>query len=179
MQRDRKAAVLFMAGEALQMKIKLNLNDVVITGLAIGIAAAAAQAFFGVQHPEAYGVCLIGHPSVLVKWLSNNLFNTHFPIGTSFVVYPSLLVVGILGGALISAIKSGELKNGLISKPLATRRKYMAVLFGFLVANFGLIVGACPIRTALLVGYGSVLGVIMLFSIIGGVFLATLYMRRS
>ena len=55
----------------------------------------------------------------------------------------------------------------------------MAILFGFLVANFGLIVGACPIRTALLVGYGSVLGVIMLVSIIGGVFLATLHLRRS
>lgn len=161
------------------MKLKLNLNYIVITGLTMGIAAAALQAFFGVQPPVAYGVCLIGHPSILVKWLMNNIFSTHLPIGTEFIVYPSMLVVGIVGGALIASLRSGELKNELKSKPIPAKGKYMALLFGFLVANFGLIVGACPIRTALLVGYGSVLGVIMLVSIIGGVFLATLHLRRS
>lgn len=161
------------------MKLKFNLNYIIITGLVMGILAAALQAFFKVYPPEAYGVCLIGHPSVLVKWIMNNVFNTHLPVSVAFVAYPSMLVVGIVGGALLASIKSGELKRELKSKPVPVKKKYMAILFGFLVANFGLIVGACPIRTALLVGYGSVLGVIMLASIIIGVFLATLHLRRS
>jgi hypothetical protein len=161
------------------MKLKLSLNLIVITGLTMGVGAAALQAFFGVQSPQAYGVCLIGHPSVLVKWLMNNLFSAHIPIGAEFIVYPSMLVVGILGGALIASIKSGELKRELKSEPIRARSKYTTILLGFLVANSGLIVGACPIRTALLVGYGSLLGVIMLASIITGVFLATLRLRHS
>ena len=100
------------------MKLKLNLNYIVITGLTMGIAAAALQAFFGVQPPVTYGVCLIGHPSILVKWLMNNIFSTHLPIGTEFIVYPSMLVVGIVGGALIASLRSGELKNELKSKPI-------------------------------------------------------------
>lgn len=161
------------------MKLRLSLNYIIITGLTIGIAAAAAQAFFGVQPPQAYGICLIGHPSILVKWLMNNIFGTHLPISTAFIVYPSMLVIGIVGGALIASIKSGELRSELKQKPIPARAKYMALLFGFLVANFGLIVGACPIRTALLVGYGSVLGVIMLVSIIAGVFFASRQLRRT
>jgi hypothetical protein len=161
------------------MKLKLNRYSIIATGLTLGIAAAVLQAFFGVHPPEAYGVCLIGHPSVLVKWLMNNLFSTHLPVGAEFVVFPSLLVVGILGGALFASVKSGELKSELKSPPIPVRNKYMAVLLGFLVANLGLVVGACPIRTALLVSYGSVLGVIMLVAIITGVFLATLRLRRS
>jgi hypothetical protein len=161
------------------LKGKFSRNLIVITGLTIGIGAAALQAFFGVHPPEAYGVCLIGHPSVLVKWLMNNLFSTRLPVGAEFVVFPSLLVVGIVGGALIASVKSGELKSELKLQPIPVKSKYMALLFGFLVANLGLVVGACPIRTALLVGYGSVLGVIMLAAIITGVFLATLRLRGS
>jgi hypothetical protein len=161
------------------MKLKIAGNLVVTTGLTIGVSAAAIQAFFGVHPPEAYGICLIGHPSVLVKWFMNNIFNAHLPIGSEFIVYPSLLVVGILGGAVIAAAKSGELKRGLKSGPVPVRNRYMAILSGFIVANFGLIVGACPIRTALLVGYGSILGVMTLVAVIIGVYLATLRLRRS
>jgi len=64
-------------------------------------------------------------------------------------------------------------------KPASTRSKYKAMPFGFLMANFGLIVGACPIRAALLLSYGSVLGVIMLVAIIFGVVLVTLRLRQS
>jgi hypothetical protein len=161
------------------MKLKLNRYAVIATGLTLGIGAAVLQAFFGVHPPEAYGVCLIGHPSVLVKWLMNTLFSTHLPVGAEFIVFPSLLVVGIVGGALVASGKSGELKRELKSPPPPTRSRYMAVLFGFLVANLGLVVGACPIRTALLVSYGSVLGAIMLAAIVIGVFLGTLRLRRS
>ena len=115
------------------MKLKINPNYIVITGFTIGIAAAAAQAFFDVQPPQAYGVCLIGHPSILVKWFMNHIFGMHLPISTAFLVYPSLLVAGITGGALFSSIKSGEFKTTLKMKPASTRSKFNAILFGFLV----------------------------------------------
>jgi hypothetical protein len=50
-------------------------------------------------------------------------------------------------------------------------------MYGFLVVNLGLLWGACPIRTALLVSYGSVLAVIALASIVVGVMIAIAYVR--
>ena len=56
------------------MKLKLGFNLVFITGLIMGVSAAAAQADFEVQPPEAYGIGLLGHPRDLVSLVSNNLF---------------------------------------------------------------------------------------------------------
>ncbi len=144
-----------------------------ITGLIIGVSAAAVQAFFQVQPPVAFGVCLLGHPSVMVKWLMNNIFGMNLSITPAFVVFPSLLVVGVIIGSYVAAYTNKEL--GWRPGPVTNR--YMAVMFGFLVANFGLLWGACPIRTGLLVAYGDVMAVIALFSIAVGVILACWYVR--
>jgi hypothetical protein len=156
------------------VKIQFRLNKIVVTGLTIGLSAAFAQAFLAVQPPEAYGVCMVGHPSVLVKWLLNNIWHANLPITSAFVVYPSLLAVGLLAGSLLAGAKNKELSR----QPSDAKGIYKAILFGFLVANFGLIVGACPIRTGLLVAYGSLLGVIALAGIVAGVFLGVLQLRR-
>lgn len=155
------------------MRLKLGFNLVFVTGLLMGVLAAAAQAFFQVQPPVAYGICLIGHPSDLSHWIINNLLGTDWPMHEAFIVFPTLLVVGVFIGSFIAARRNGELKL----RPGPVRIRDMAVLFGFLVANFGLLWGACPIRTGLLASYGSVIAVIALVSIIIGVLLACVYVR--
>lgn len=153
------------------MKIKFWLTF--ITGLIMGVSAAAVQAYFQVQPPAAYGICLLGHPSILTKWLMNNVLGTDLAITAVFVVFPSLLVIGVFIGSYVAAYRNKELGW----RPGPVRNRYMAVMFGFLVVNFGLLWGACPIRTGLLVSYGRVMAVIALVSIAVGVILACLYIR--
>ena len=153
------------------MKIKLRL--IFITGFIMGVSAAAVQAYFQVQPPVAYGICLLGHPTILTKWLMNNVLGTDLSVTAAFVVFPSLLVIGVFIGSYVAGYRNKELEW----RPGPVRNKYMAVMFGFLVVNFGLLWGACPIRTGLLVSYGSVMAVIALFSIAVGVILACLYIR--
>ena len=153
------------------MRIKLWFAG--ITGLVIGVSAAAAQAFFKVQPPVAYGYCMVCHPGTMVAWLMNNYLGTNFPISRAFVLFPSLLAVGVIIGAVVAANKNKEI--GWRTSP--ARKKYMAVLFGFLIANFALIAAGCPLRFGLLVSYGSVSGVILLVSLIVGIGLASVYLR--
>lgn len=153
------------------MKIKFWL--ILITGFIIGVSAAALQAYFQVKPPVAYGICLLGHPSIITKWLMNNILGTDLPITAVFVAFPSLLAVGVIIGSYLAAYRSKELKW----RPGPVRNKYMSVLFGFLVVNFGLLWGACPIRTGLLVSYGNVMAIIAFFSIAVGIVLACLYVR--
>lgn len=154
------------------MRMKLWLAG--ITGLVIGISAAAAQAFFQVQPPVAYGYCMVCHPATMVAWAMNTYSKTQIPVSEAFRDFPSLLAVGVIIGAVVAANKSGEIR--WLSAPL--RKKYMAGLFGFLIANFALIAAGCPLRFGLLVSYGSVTGVILVVSLIVGIGLACIYLRR-
>lgn len=153
--------------------MKIMFRSTFIAGLIMGILAAAAQAYFQVQPPVAYGICLLGHPSTLVKWLMNVFPGTNLPITAPFLAFPSLLVIGVFIGSFISAYRNKELGW----RPGPVRNKYTAVMLGFLVVNFGLLWGSCPIRTGLLISYGYVMAVIALFSIAVGVILACLYVR--
>lgn len=144
-----------------------------ITGLVIGISAAVAEAFLRIQPPAGYGVCLLGHPASLAKWVTNSVFGTNLGITPVFVIFPSLLVIGILIGAYVASYRNKELKL----RPGPVTNRYKAVMFGFLVVNFGLLWGSCPIRTGLLVSYGWVMAVIALVTIIFGVILACKYIR--
>lgn len=153
------------------MRIKLWLAG--ITGLVIGVSAAASQAFFKVQPPVAYGYCMVCHPGTMVAWLMNNYWETNFPISPAFALFPSMLAVGVVIGAVVAANKNKEIGW----RPSPVRKRYMAVLFGFLIANFALIAAGCPLRFGLLVSYGSVSGVILLVSLIIGIGLASVYLR--
>lgn len=155
------------------MKFKPSRQLVFITGIIMGVLAAAAEAFFQVQPPEAYGICLIGHPRELTNWIADNLFGANWALSEAFLVFPTLLVVGVFVGSFMAAHRSKELKL----RPGPVRNKYMAILFGFLVANLGLLWGACPIRTALLISYGNIMAVVAFVSIIVGVLLACIYIR--
>ena len=154
--------------------MRMNLWFAGLTGLVIGIGAAASQAFFKVQPPVAYGYCMVCHPGIMVKWVMNNYFGTQLAISQVFVLFPSLLVIGLVIGAFAAADRNKE----IAWQSTTARKKYTSALFGFLVAISGLIVGACPVRAALLVSYGSVTGVVEVAFIVMGIGLACVYLRR-
>ena len=153
--------------------MRLKLWYAGITGLVIGVSAAAVQAFFEVQPPAAYGYCMVCHPATMVSWVMNNYTGTDIAQPRAFLLFPSLLAIGVVVGAVAAANRNNEM--GWRRAPV--RKKYLAVLFGFLIANFGLIAAGCPIRLGLLVSYGSVTGVILLAALIGGIGLAAVYLR--
>ena len=154
------------------MKLKLGSYRVFVVGIIMGLLAAAIQAYFQVQPPEAYGIAFVGHPNNLFSWIINKIPWADFPIREAFILYPPLTVAGVLIGSSIAATRNKELRL----RPGPVRNRFTAVVLGFLVINFGLLFD-CPIRTALLVGYGSVIGVLALISIAIGVILATYYLR--
>ena len=153
------------------MIVKLSSYKVLAVGLVMGLAAAAVQAYFKVQ-PEANGISFIGHPSDLLNWVLNKL-GTDFPVREEFLVYPALTVVGVLVGSLAAASRHKEVRI----QPGPVRKKFAAVIYGFLIANFGLLLGSCDIREALLIAYGSALAVIGLAAIAAGILLAIFYSR--
>lgn len=155
------------------MKLKLGYNRLLVIGIVMGVLAAAAQAFFQVQPPVANGISFLGHPRELLNWIANRLFGADWPITKAFLLFPPLTVIGVLIGSFIAAGKNKELRL----RPGPVRKKVLAAIFGFLVANFGLLWGACDMRTALLVSYGSILAVIALVSIVIGVIFGGLYMQ--
>lgn len=155
------------------MKFKLSSYKVFFVGLVMGVGAAVIQAYFKVQPPEAYGISFIGHPNDLFIWLSNKLVGTDWPIRDVFLVFPALMVVGVVIGSMVAASRNKELRL----QPGPVRKKFLAVIFGFLIANFGLLWGSCPIRTALLIGYGSGIAVIAMLSIVAGIMLAIVLIR--
>ena len=155
------------------MRLKLSLNHIFITGLVIGVSAAAAQAYLQAQPPVAYGICLLGHPRDFTAWIMNGVFGTNWRIHEAFVLFPTLLVVGVLVGSFTAAYRNKELRL----RPGPVDKKFHAFLFGFLVVNLGLLWVSCPIRTTLLASYGSIMAVVVLFSIVIGVLLAIAYVR--
>jgi hypothetical protein len=157
------------------MKLSLGYNRLLVIGIVMGFLAAVLQALFQLQPPVANGLSFLGHPRDLLNWLADRVFNVNWPVTKAFLIYPPLTVVGVVLGSFIAAYRNKEFKL----KPGPVRKKAMAVIFGFLVANFGLLWGACDMRTALLISYGSVLAVVALVAIVAGVFLAAMYMQNS
>ena len=155
------------------MKLKLGYNRMLVIGIVMGLLAAAAQAYFQVQPPVANGISFLGHPRELLNWIVNHLSGANWPVAKAFIVFPPLTVIGVFVGSFIAAARNKELKL----RPGPVRKKVLAAIFGFLVANFGLLWGACDMRTALLVSYGSVLAVIALFCVVIGVIVAGYYMQ--
>jgi hypothetical protein len=144
-----------------------------LAGLVIGVTAAASQAFFRVQPPVAYGFCMVCHPATMVAWAMNTYFKTNLPISQAFLVFPSLLAVGVVVGAVIAANANGEISW----RRAPGRKKYMSLLFGFLIANMALITAGCPIRLGLLVSYGSISGLVLVASLVLGIGLACVYLK--
>jgi len=85
--------------------------------------------------------------------------------------WPVLTVIGVVLGALTAAYLHGELQFKSAQKPLSY------FINGFLMINFGLIIGSCPIRIVLLSAYGDFTGVFTWICIVAGVLIGTWFMR--
>ena len=146
-------------------------NPAVVMGIAGGILAVIAGAFFDVRPPEAYGVCMACHARDLVNWATNALAHSHLEIAPASILFPVLTPIGVLLGALIGAKANGEFRW---QNPESSLK---AFLYGILVMNFALIAGGCSIRLLLRTATGDVLGLIGFAGMIGGVVLGTFWLR--
>ncbi len=142
-------------------------------GLVLGLGAALVQAYFKVIPPVANGFCMVCHPKDLFNWTADHLFNLNWGYGMASTMWPLLTVVGVVLGALVAAYQHGEIHLRPARQPL------FYFVNGFLMINFGLILGACPIRIVLLSAYGSYLGLIGWVCIGIGVLLTIRFQRWS
>jgi hypothetical protein len=140
-------------------------------GVAAGVLAVAAGAFFEVRPPEAYGICMACHGRDLVNWTINVLAHTHLEVATASLVYPALTTVGALLGALLGAVASGEFRWRSPENPLKT------FLYGMLVMNFALLAGGCAIRLLLRTSAGEALGGMGFAGMVAGVVAGTFWLR--
>lgn len=140
-------------------------------GLVLGLGAAIVQAYFKVIPPVAYGVCMVCHPKDLFNWGADQLFGLNWRYSIASTNWPLLTVVGVVLGALVASAQHGELKL----RP--ARQSWFFFLNGFLMINFGLILGSCPIRIVLLSAYGDWAGIIGWICVVLGVLLASALLR--
>jgi hypothetical protein len=141
---------------------KINLSPFT-AGLVLGFGAALVQAYFEVIPPVAYGVCMVCHPKDLVNWLADHLLHTDWGYSVASDYWPLLTVVGVVLGAWVAARQHGELGLRPARQPL------FFFFNGFLMMNFGLILGSCPIRVVILSAYGNLSGIIGWLCVVVGV----------
>jgi len=142
------------------------------TGLVIGVGAALAQAFLGVAPPVAYGICMVGHARDLVAWLMNHILGTRFEMQPVSLEIPVLTVIGVLTGSAIAALQRKEFKSARVRNPV------VVFILGFLIVNFALMLGACPLRAIVYMSYGNIHMVIGFLFIVAGVITGVEYIRR-
>ena len=85
--------------------------------------------------------------------------------------WPLLTVVGVVAGAMVAARQHGELVLRRARQPM------FYFVMGFLMMNFGLVLGSCSIRIVILSAYGNVFGLVGWVSIVIGVVLGSVAMR--
>ncbi len=138
----------------------------------MALAAVAAGAFFAVRPPDAYGICMACHGRDLVNWVVNLRLGTRLPVAPVSLVFPLLTTVGVVIGAFVAAVVSGEFRWRMPSRPLRS------ILNGILVMNFALLAAGCSTRLLLRAAAGDWLGVAGFGAMIPGVVWATLRLRR-
>lgn len=143
-----------------------------VAGLVMGGGAAFIQAYLQIIPPPAYGICMVCHPKDLLNWLADHLLGTNWGNTTVSVDVPVLTVVGIVLGALVAAWQHGEFR---LEPP---REPFFHFMTGFLVINFGLILGSCPIRIIIVSSYGSVIGILGYVSLVVGAVLGSMWLRQ-
>lgn len=146
--------------------------SVFITGLVIGVSSALAQAFLGVKSLLGYGVCMVGHPRDLMGWLLNRIFGINLGIQQVSLEIPVLTALGVLIGSVLAAMQHNEFRFR------AAHDSLKSFVLGFIVVNFGLLVGACPLRAIVYAAYGDLIMLVGLISIIAGALAGAEYIRR-
>lgn len=137
------------------------------------LLAVVAGTFFAVRPPEVYGVCMACHARDLLHWSVNHLLQTHLTVAEASRVFPLLTVVGVLIGAWVGAVSSGEFHWHLSDKP------WRSFWSGLLVMNLALLAAGCSIRLALRAASGELLGVAGFGAFVVGVIAATFWLKRE
>ncbi len=140
-------------------------------GVILGLGAALVQAYFKVIPPLAYGVCMVCHPKDLFNWVADHLFNLDWSYSLASTNWPLLTVIGVVAGAMVASARHGELHLKAARQPL------FFFLNGFLMMNFGLILGSCPIRIVILSAYGDWSGIVGWICVVIGVLIASALLR--
>lgn len=154
-------------------------------GLVVGVGAAVVQAFFGVLPPPAYGMCIACHMRDLVNWLLVRLWPVYGVVdgvpkfigaGVSLGV-PVLTVVGVFLGALVAALRHGEVRLRVMR--FGPQRPFWELLIGSGMMISALLMGGCPIRTALKAAYLDIMALIALGMIFLGVVCGCEVLKRT
>lgn len=140
-------------------------------GVAMAVLAVLASAIIGDRADEAYGICMACHGRDLLNWLLNSQLNTKLPVAPAFLIFPALTTVGVLVGALVSAITRGEFRWQRPENP------FLSFLLGVLVMNCALIAGGCATRLLLRAATGETLELAAYGAMVSGVILATYLLR--
>lgn len=85
---------------------------------------------------------------------------------------PVLTAIGVLTGSAIATLQYNEFRPTKVRDPLAIFIK------GFLVANFALTLGACPLREIVYMAYGNLHAVVGFLFIMVGVIAGAEYLKR-
>jgi len=151
-------------------KLKTRITPV-MTGIAIGILAAAVQWLF--DKPEAYGVCVACHSRDMLGWIFNNLLSSSLIDVTEVGFFsPFLTPLGILIGAHVAARR-----NNVFPKSASGRYVRMFIM-GFLVMISALLLAACPLRLLLRIAYGDPLALFGGVWMVAGIFIGIHVLRR-
>ncbi|MDD4794355.1 MAG: hypothetical protein RBS96_03960, partial [Dehalococcoidales bacterium] len=81
--------------------------------------------------------------------------------------------VGFILGSTAAALKNKEFRF----RKGPVRDNIFAFMLGFIIINFGLLWGSCPIRTAILASYGMVWAMLVLLAIVLGVIASCEYIK--
>ncbi len=141
-------------------------------GMVMGLGAAFIQAYLKIIPPPAYGICMVCHPKDLINWISDHLLGTAWGNVTVSTQVPVLTVLGIVLGSFVAARQHGEFQLEPAREPI------FHFITGFMVINFGLILGSCPIRIIIVGCYGSLIGILGYACLIVGVVLGSIWLRR-
>jgi hypothetical protein len=133
----------------------------------VALLAVVAGAFFAVRPPEAYGICMACHGRDLVNWTLNSALGTGLTVAPASAVFPLLTGVGVVLGALLAALASGEFRWSRPEHPLK------GFVYGVLVMNFALLAAGCSIRLLLRAAAGDLTGLAGVGGLAAGIFLAT------
>ncbi|MCL2817463.1 MAG: hypothetical protein FWD39_03630 [Clostridiales bacterium] len=143
-------------------------------GVIGGFIAVVAQVFFVFRPPNAYGICLVCHArdlthALLTRWGAGTYFSQEVSgLATNGLI---LTTLGIILGAAIAALISGEWKLRFAENPL------VSISCGFLVMCCALIVSGCPMRILLRGAYGDETALLAIPFMVAGIFVATMLMK--
>ena len=156
---------------------KLTRNPIFL-GLLIGLLAALLQALLiSAGGPPAYGFCVACHTRDLVNDVANDA-GADPPLGLAPISANSIFAVLTMVGVVIGGFAASKLNKEFKWKPAKPLEYFLYFLGGISVLIFALLLGGCPYRAALRVGYGDIVALIGIISMACGVFVGVYLLKK-